>query len=361
MNRYDIIGDIHGYATELEQLLEKLGYQQGVHPEGRKVIFVGDYIDRGPQIKETLELVKGMVDSGHAIALMGNHEYNAICFHSEGAIGQPLRRHNNKSRSQHEQTLFQFIDDKEGLNAYIDWFKTLPLFLELDGLRAVHATWDSDHIDYLKSRLTNSCLSEDLLEESVTEGTKLCEAVEVTLKGREAALPEGHSFLDKDGHKRHHMRIKWWRNPVGESYKSMSVNEDITIKDQPFKITDHNYYQESEPPVFFGHYWLKGEPNIYRGNICCLDYSVAKEGHLVAYRYDGEAQLSNDKLNYVSCKTPPPKPLSLEQSIAILPPDAQAVAEYEINGAGFSGSDAYIAKARAYAEKMRLDKQNEDE
>ncbi len=50
----DIIGDIHGYADKLAALLAKMGYekQKGgyAHPE-RKVLFVGDYIDRGPQMR----------------------------------------------------------------------------------------------------------------------------------------------------------------------------------------------------------------------------------------------------------------------------------------------------------------------
>lgn len=62
----DFIGDIHGYAHKLEELLQKLGYKKKngtfVHPH-RKVLFVGDYIDRGPEIKETLEIVKSMVDT----------------------------------------------------------------------------------------------------------------------------------------------------------------------------------------------------------------------------------------------------------------------------------------------------------
>ena len=77
---YDIIGDIHGHAEPLKRLLRKMGYQEadGVwQHSSRKVIFVGDYIDRGPAIRETLQIVKSMTDSGHAIALMGNHEYNA--------------------------------------------------------------------------------------------------------------------------------------------------------------------------------------------------------------------------------------------------------------------------------------------
>ena len=83
---YDTVGDIHGHYTELLLLLQKMGYQERgtyyQHPEGRQLIFVGDYIDRGKQIKETLDFVRAMVDNDQAIALMGNHEYNAILFNS---------------------------------------------------------------------------------------------------------------------------------------------------------------------------------------------------------------------------------------------------------------------------------------
>ena len=81
---YDIIGDIHGHADALEKLLQKLGYtlSNGIyrHPEKRNVIFLGDYIDRGPKIRETLHIVKNMCDAGNAVAIMGNHEFNAVCF-----------------------------------------------------------------------------------------------------------------------------------------------------------------------------------------------------------------------------------------------------------------------------------------
>ena len=69
---YDIIGDIHGHASALEALLLKMNYKEvnGVwqHP-GRKVIFVGDYIDRGPAIRETLHIVRSMTENDKAIAL----------------------------------------------------------------------------------------------------------------------------------------------------------------------------------------------------------------------------------------------------------------------------------------------------
>ncbi|MEU7417607.1 polynucleotide kinase-phosphatase [Streptomyces antibioticus] len=71
---FDIIGDIHGCSAELEALLGKLGYTDGVHPEGRQAVFVGDLVDRGPDSPAVLRRVMAMVKSGDALCVPGNHE-----------------------------------------------------------------------------------------------------------------------------------------------------------------------------------------------------------------------------------------------------------------------------------------------
>ncbi|TQJ56305.1 polynucleotide kinase-phosphatase [Streptomyces sp. NBC_00080] len=71
---FDIIGDIHGCAFELDGLLGKLGYVDGVHPEGRQAVFVGDLVDRGPDSPGVLRRVMAMVKSGNALCVPGNHE-----------------------------------------------------------------------------------------------------------------------------------------------------------------------------------------------------------------------------------------------------------------------------------------------
>ncbi|MEV4501958.1 polynucleotide kinase-phosphatase [Streptomyces klenkii] len=71
---FDIIGDIHGCSSELETLLTKLGYEDGVHPGGRTAVFVGDLVDRGPDSPGVLRRVMGMVASGDALCVPGNHE-----------------------------------------------------------------------------------------------------------------------------------------------------------------------------------------------------------------------------------------------------------------------------------------------
>ncbi|MFI5686501.1 polynucleotide kinase-phosphatase [Streptomyces sp. NPDC051636] len=71
---FDIIGDVHGCSNELEALLARLGYTDGVHPEGRTAVFVGDLVDRGPDTPGVLRRVMGMAESGNALCVPGNHE-----------------------------------------------------------------------------------------------------------------------------------------------------------------------------------------------------------------------------------------------------------------------------------------------
>ncbi len=87
---FDIIGDVHGCADELERLLEDLGYRIDVErppsgpaysvtpPAGRKVVFLGDLVDRGPRIPDALRLAKTMVDAGQALCVLGNHEAKLV-------------------------------------------------------------------------------------------------------------------------------------------------------------------------------------------------------------------------------------------------------------------------------------------
>jgi protein phosphatase len=76
---FDIIGDVHGCCDELEQLLQQLGYERDdggpwSHPAGRKAIFVGDLVDRGPRIVDTLKTVMSMSQAGTALSVPGNHD-----------------------------------------------------------------------------------------------------------------------------------------------------------------------------------------------------------------------------------------------------------------------------------------------
>ncbi|NUP06186.1 MAG: polynucleotide kinase-phosphatase [Polyangiaceae bacterium] len=77
---FDIIGDIHGCRSELESLLRRLGYdvEAARHPEGRKAVFLGDLVDRGPDIPGVLRIAMRMVESGAALCVPGNHEMKLL-------------------------------------------------------------------------------------------------------------------------------------------------------------------------------------------------------------------------------------------------------------------------------------------
>jgi hypothetical protein len=298
---YDLIGDIHGHAAELRQLLQKLDYAPdaaGVyrHAGGRQVIFLGDFIDRGPAIRETLQLVRGMVDGGAALAVMGNHEFNALNFWTFDPSGGHLRPHLPHHILQHIETIRAF-SSKELFGEwrdYLAWFMRLPLFLELPGLRVVHACWDALYIAQLHQWLPDDRLTPEFLLRASRKGSAELDAVEITLKGHETDLPGDHAFFDKDGHRRTKMRTPWWRDPAAATYDDYYLEPIAALAGQPVDVAalpSPAYYQD-ETPVFFGHYWLRGEPRILTPHSVCLDYSVAKGGELVAYRWQGEQELT---------------------------------------------------------------------
>lgn len=300
--KYDIIGDIHGHYHDLKKLLKKMGYglsERGhyYHPD-RQAIFVGDYIDRGKHAKEVVQVVRSMQENDSAIALMGNHEYNALCFHTMGSKGEYLRLRTIKNIKQHCATLHSF--DEGYLQDTLSWFYTLPLFWEDTTLRVVHACWDPQHLATLSHFGEDGRLKPDYLEESTQKHSSLYEAIETVLKGRELELPKDRTFKDKDDNVRKEIRVKWWEHPHGKSYRDYAVKIEKGYEDLVDSIPEDKdigpIYGDNEKPVFFGHYWLESEtPELQKHNVCCLDYSVAKKGRLVAYRFNGESELNPEQ------------------------------------------------------------------
>jgi hypothetical protein len=307
---YDLIGDIHGHADELVHLLETLGYrnQEGVyrHPE-RKVIFLGDFIDRGPKIRQVLEIVRPMIEGGEALAVMGNHELNALAYHTEDpdSLGEYLRHHTPKNHKQHCRTVEQLKPDE--LAAALEWFRTLPLWLDLDGLRVVHACWDEQALNRITQGLDeHRGVTDAFLQSACKEGNSLFAPVEIVLKGKEVALPNGISFLDPDGHVRTEIRSRWYLSPRRQTYRTYALQSDeiaCDLKLEESVVLNAAPYPPTAKPVFIGHYWLLAQrAEILAENVACLDYSVAKGGFLCAYRWQGEQKLRNENFVWVSAK-----------------------------------------------------------
>ena len=297
MTNYDIIGDIHGHADELEILLQKLGYQKlkGVyrHPS-RQAIFLGDFIDRGPNIRGVLHIVKDMVDAGFAQAIMGNHEFNAVCFATKNKIeGGYFREHSVDKIKQHLKTLEQFRLFPKEWDMFLTWFKHLPMFLELDHCKMVHAYWNDNHIAWLKKNYhpTEEGLSHEFLANCYQKELPGFKPVEETLKGPEHKLPEGQYMVDKEGILREECRLRWWAIEKETMGQGVMECPDALVDDPMPEGVDLSVFT-SDKPVFFGHYWLSGIPKIVNEHAICLDYSVAKGGKLVAARItDGKISL----------------------------------------------------------------------
>jgi hypothetical protein len=294
----------------LFQLLELMGYERRddlyTHRD-RKAVFVGDFIDRGPQIAEVLRVVRRMIDNRHAYAVMGNHEFNAIAYHTSDPAngGYFLREHNEKNNHQHAETMRQLNADE--LREAVNWFCTLPMWVDLDGIRVVHACWDDRSMNVIEQAIyEHGYVSTEFMRLATENSSPLFQSVEDVLKGKELALPEGVSFKDRDGHDRFHVRVRWFESPAGKTFSEYALPGIDEVPDEPVPESASNRvtpYDRSEPPVFFGHYWLKSDrPARLTTNVACVDYSVAKGGSLCAYRWDGETELSNEKFVWVNTR-----------------------------------------------------------
>ena len=303
---YDVIGDIHGHAEELRALLSRLGYEEHegtFRRSGRTAVFLGDFIDRGPAQRETLRIVRRMIDAGGATSVMGNHELNAIAWYleDEQRPGEHLRpRTGEVGRKNHRQHA-AFLREVEGDAALhrelIEWFLTLPLWLELPGIRAIHACWHPMHMDRLAPRLRDGrFLTRELMQDAARRGTPEYQSVEVLTKGLEVRLPPECAYTDKDGHHRAEGRVSWW-DPTARTFRDAVMRQsadDPELPDTPLP-EEARLEVSGETPLFVGHYWLSGTPEPRSRKVACVDYSAGKGGPLVAYRWDGETELERDK------------------------------------------------------------------
>jgi hypothetical protein len=236
--RFDVIGDVHGELPALERLGRELGYRSDwSHPEDRKLIFLGDLVDRGAHSLEVAELVHGLARAGRAACLMGNHEYNLVA-HDLRVPGYEAPKTSNGP------TIAEQARQPERWRTVLDYFVTLPIALEFPDLRLIHACWHHPSVERVKHLLRPEVPGGGLFSERIVLGSPFDARglkaglpvdrtddgedppQEILLKGYEEA---SEPFLDADGHERRTIRSTWWNSPKAP------VQQDL--------------------PLVVGHYW----------------------------------------------------------------------------------------------------------
>lgn len=289
--QWDILGDIHGQAGALKRLLRRLGYhrRKGVwqHAE-RRALFVGDYVNRGPEVAEVVELVRSMTEEGDAVALVGNHDFNF----AQAAFLQLADRTAEipqKVLKQASESLKLYRGERARLRRDVAWIGRLPLVWEDEGFRAVHASWCEECVGVILRKGGPLVRQEDL---ELTAKGERADAINMLLNGPELILPAGWV---PPGRPNRRVRTKWWQAGAA-SWKAAAYPEEEGLPERPLsRGSGRSFfgYDVEEPPLFFGHYGFPKKASPIRENLACVDFAVARGGSLGAYRWSGERRLTS--------------------------------------------------------------------
>jgi hypothetical protein len=297
----DIVGDIHGEIDALRDLLKHLGYDTGgVHPQDRRLVFIGDLTDRGPDSPAVVELVSGLVSRGLAQCVLGNHELNLLREARKEGNGWYFDDNQDHLKGKFLDSRPLEAKKRPGIRAFLS---SLPIALERADLRLVHAAWHASSIDKIRSSPLSALelydqhhgralqLGEDtglarrakMEEESV--GDRLNDP-----NTRVALLP-GVAALDALYQDANSVRI------VTSGLER--VAEEVFFASGKWRMVDRfrwwDEYREATS-VIVGHYWRwptsvareaysRGEPDLFRDyaahhwfglkrNVFCVDFAV---------------------------------------------------------------------------------------
>jgi hypothetical protein len=261
----DIVGDVHGEAQALRQLLAALGYERdGAHPAGRRLVFVGDLCDRGPDSPGVVDMVRRLVDAGRATCLLGNHELNLLRLEKKDGNGWffPSELHEDQAKAHYAGCAALPAGERK---AVIRFLSQLPLVAARDDLRAVHACWDEVAIEQLVRAGHDSALDAYAHGESITlaglrdsglerQSEAEFEPFKMAIRDRAAKVPMLPAFARRE-----------------ETYQNGNAVRLLTsgperIAAAPFwasakwRMLDRVRWWETydDPvPVVFGHYWRR--------------------------------------------------------------------------------------------------------
>ena len=159
-------------------------------------------------------------------------------------------------------------------------------------LSARRAYWHPTFMAALAPQLeSGQRLNKGLVEAASRRGSPEFMAIEAILKGPEAELPDGLSFVTGD-EVRHEARTRWWdADAVTFSESAIVDTKTRPLLPHTAVAADLRFGYKGDKPVFIGHYWMSGPHERQAPRVACVDYSVGKGGPLVAYRWRGEQEL----------------------------------------------------------------------
>lgn len=295
--KLDIIGDVHGEIDALKVLVKNLGYDEnGNHPDNRKLIFVGDLVDRGPDSPGVIWFVKNLMDHGNAQMVLGNHEINVLQHKAKDGAGWYFEQQVHKDKAYHP---FKISDEEERQKIY-EFLSKQPIALENDELRIVHAAWLGDKIKEIESiSLGEAGQSYVQLEKKINDEIKISGLLEnyhleqdewiEEIEDPYAELP----FLE---YTCNYSLAHQMRNPLRVLTSGVEKKaEKIFFASGKWRFVQrHNWWDDytDSIPVVVGHFWRKVKPieeisdeNVFAGispyawhglnkNVFCVDYSV---------------------------------------------------------------------------------------
>lgn len=315
----DVVGDIHGEYEALIDLLAVLNYDEnGNHPEGRKLVFVGDLCDRGPDSPRVILLVKKLVENGNAQVVLGNHELNILQNKPKPGTGWYFEE---RAPKDHHYLPFESVTPEQKEEIY-NFLANLPLALEREDLRVVHAAWNIEAIEKMRTIPLGSVITEYFKKETEindfisTSGLLAAYRAEEKkfkneLEDPKAVLP----FLDTTAQ---YNMAHQMMNPMRVLTSGVEQKcEHSFYAGGKWRFVERctwwNTY-EDQTPVIVGHFWRKInqeesdpnslENNVFEGiaplewhgkhnNVYCVDYSVG--GRFIERNNDIELG-SNTKL-----------------------------------------------------------------
>jgi hypothetical protein len=216
----DIVGDVHGEIGPLRSLLVHLGYDEnGSHRQGRRLIFLGDLTDRGPDSPAVVDLVSNLIDSGRAQCVLGNHGLNILLNHRKPENrwfwGEEFLDEDGRAAPQR-------LAGNAIQQRVLSFFAMLPLALERDDLRIVHACWDdgmvgivrdeSDAIsvyEYHRDRIEREIVDQNLDEIDQGLQHQNRNPVKLLTSGPEERTDEA---ITAGGKGRNEQLVTWWNN-----------------------------------------------------------------------------------------------------------------------------------------------------